>query len=207
MSFITKPLGKLVGSVTGANAAADASSDAAATQAASAQAGIDLNREQFSQIQQLLAPFVQAGTGALSSYGNLLGTNGNGAQQNAINGIMGMPAYTSALQQGENSILSNAAATGGLRSGNTQAALSQFAPQLLTQLINQQLAGFGNLSSLGQNAAAGTGNAGLQSTSNISNLLQQQGAATAGGQLAQGQAQANNIGSLFKIGSAIFGGF
>lgn len=150
-----------------------------------------------------MQPFVLSGTGALSSYGNLLGTNGNGAQQNAINGIMGMPAYTSALQQGENSILSNAAATGGLRGGNTQAALSEFAPQLLTQLISQQLAGLGNLSSLGQNAAAGVGNAGMSSANSISQLLQQQGAANAGGQLANG----NAVRTSFGDGLSVLGAF
>lgn len=203
MSFISD----FIGDLTGANAAADASSAASATQAAASQAGIDEQRRQFDAIRSLLQPYVQAGTGALSSYGNLLGANGSQAQQSALNGIMGMPAYTSALKQGENSILSNASATGGLRGGNVQRALGEFSPQLLTQLVNQQLQGLGGLSSLGQNAAAGTGNAGLSSANSISQLLQQQGAATAGGQLAQGRAQANNMGSLFQIGGSLLGLF
>lgn len=199
-------IGDILGDITGVNQAADASRDASATQAASAQAAIDLNKEQFNKLRELLQPFVQAGTGALSSYGNLLGSNGAQAQQSAISQLMKTPAYTSALQQGERSILSNASATGGLRGGNTQAALSQFAPQLLTQLIGQQLQGYGNLSSLGQNAAAGVGNAGMSSANSISNLLQQQGAATAGGQLAQGQAARNNASSLLNLGGILLGG-
>lgn len=202
MSFI----GKAIGSITGANQAADASRDAAATQAASAQAGIDEQKRQFDALQQLLKPFVDAGVGGLSSYGNLLGSNGAQAQQSAISQLMKTPAYTSALQQGERSILSNASATGGLRGGNTQAALSQFAPQLLTQLIGQQLQGYGNLSSLGQNAAAGVGNAGMSSANSISSLLQQQGAANAGGQLVGGANAIANGNALGSLGGFLSGG-
>lgn len=100
----------------------------------------------------------------------------------------------------KNAILQNASATGGLRGGNTQAALAQFRPQLLNQLINQRYQNLAGMTSLGQNAAAGTGNAGMQSASNISNLYQQSGAAQAGAALASGQASANMWNS---VGSAI----
>ena len=91
-------------------------------------------------------------------------------------------------QQGNNAILANASATGGLRGGNTQAALAQFSPQLLSQLIQQQFGNLGGLTSVGQNAAAGVGNAGMQTGNSITNLLQQQGAAQAGAALAGGRA-------------------
>jgi hypothetical protein len=203
MGFITD----FIGDITGANQAADAGRDASATQAASAQAAINEQKRQFDLLQQLQQPFVQAGTGALSSYGNLLGTNGAAAQQAAIGQIQSSPAFLSALKQGENSILQNAAATGGLRGGNTQAALAQFSPQLLTQLINNQLGGYGTLSSLGQNAAAGVGNAGMNSANNISGLLQQQGAANAGGILAQGNARRQAFGDMARIVGMVAGGF
>ena len=99
-------------------------------------------------------------------------------------------------QQGENRILQNASATGGLRGGNTQAALAQFSPQLLSQLIDQQYSRLGGLTSVGQNAAAGTGNAGMFAGKNVSDLLQQGGAAQAGGYLNAGRAQQNLFGSL-----------
>jgi len=92
------------------------------------------------------------------------------------------------LQAGTNSILQNASATGGLRGGNTQAALASFSPNLLAQTIQQQYQNLGGLTSVGQNAAAMTGNAGMQTGQGIANLLQQQGAAIAGGDLAQGRA-------------------
>lgn len=98
--------------------------------------------------------------------------------------------------QGENAILQNASATGGLRGGNVQGALAQFRPQLLSSLIQRQFQNLGGLTSIGQNAAAGTGSAGLQTGTNISNLFQQQGAAEAGGALANGRAQANAFGAV-----------
>ena len=103
------------------------------------------------------------------------------------------------LQQGNDNILSNASATGGLRGGNTQAALGQFAPALLSQLLQQQYANLGGLTSIGQSSAAGVGNAGMQTGSNIAQLLQQQGAATAGGQIAQGGVGASGLGSLLGL--------
>lgn len=118
------------------------------------------------------------------------------AQQRAIAGIEGGAQFQSLLRQGEGAILSNASATGGLRGGNTQSALAQFRPQLLSQLIEQQYARLGGISSLGQNAAAGVGNAGMQTGGNIANLLAQQGAAQAGGALGQANAFGNALGGV-----------
>ena len=118
------------------------------------------------------------------------------AQQRAIAGIEGGAQFQSLLRQGEGAILSNASATGGLRGGNTQSAHAQFRPQLLSQLIEQQYARLGGISSLGQNAAAGVGNAGMQTGGNIAQLLAQQGAAQAGGALGQANAWANGLNGL-----------
>jgi hypothetical protein len=201
VSFISRTIGKL----TGAQDQADAAQNAAATQAASAQAGIDEQRRQFDALQQALAPYFNAGTGALTAQQNLLGLNGADAQQTAIGGIQSSPQFQALQQQGTNAILANASATGGLRGGNTQAALAQFSPQLLSQLIQQQYSNLGGLTSVGQNAAAGVGNAGMQTGSNIANLLQQQGAANAGGQIAQGSVGAQGFGNVLQTIGAITG--
>lgn len=199
----------LVSSVISSNAQSGAADTAANAQLASTQAGIAQQDKQFEAVQKLLAPYVQAGTGALTGQQNLLGLNGNGAQQSAITALQQSPQFTSLLQAGNNNILQNASATGGLRGGNTQAALAQFSPQLLNQIIDQQYSRLGGLTSIGQNAAAGVGNAGMQTGNAVTNLLQQQGAAQAGNALAQGRAQAglaNGISSA--VGSfAGLGGF
>ncbi|QNY18277.1 hypothetical protein IC765_06425 [Acinetobacter seifertii] len=173
--------------------AAGRASDA---QVQAAQIAADEQRRQFDKLQELLNPYVNAGTGALTGQQDLLGLNGLQAQQDAISNINNSAEMQTYLQQGENAILQNASATGGLRGGNTQSALSQFRPQLLNQMINQRFTNLGGLTALGQNAAAGVGNAGMQSANNIGNLMQQMGAAQAGNALAQGQASANMWGGV-----------
>ncbi|MFY7027282.1 hypothetical protein ACOUI4_19375 [Acinetobacter baumannii] len=199
----------LISSNKAAKAQKNAANQAADAQIQSNQAAIDEQKRQFDAIQELMKPYVNAGTGALAGQQDLLGLNGAAKQQAAIDSINNSQAMQTYMQQGENAILQNASATGGLRGGNTQSALSQFRPQLLNQLINQQYQNLGGLTSIGQNAAAGVGNAGMQSANNIGNLLQQSGAAQAGNALAQGQATANQwagIGNLVgQLGGAFIG--
>lgn len=190
-----------------ANAQINAANTGASAQVQSTQLGIDEQRRQFDAVRQLLAPYASAGTGALSAQQGLLGLNGAPAQQSAIDALQNSPAFTSMTRSGENAILQNASATGGLRGGNVQGALAQFRPALLAQLIQQQFQNLGGITSLGQNAAAGVGNAGMNTGNAISGLLgnqgnalnaaaQQAGAAQAGGALANGRAQAQAFGSL-----------
>lgn len=197
------PWGIAAAAVVGAAASmsqAEDAEDAAYAQQQSAQQGISEERRQFDAIQGLLKPYVEAGAPALAGQRDLIGLNGNGAQQNAINGIQNSAGFQALLKQGETSILQNASATGGLRGGNTQAALAQYSPAMLQAAINDQYNKLGGMTSLGQNSAVMQANAGQQSTSNIVNLLQQQGAAQAGGLLAQGKGEA---GAINSIGNAI----
>jgi hypothetical protein len=190
----------LVTGAMSADAQRSAGNKAADTQLAATDKGIAENQRQFDALQKLLSPYVTKGTQALDAQGNLIGLNGTAPQQAAINAIQNSPQFTAMTQQGENAILQNASATGGLRGGNTQAALAQFRPQVLAQLINDQYGRLGGLTSVGQNAAAGVGNAGMQTGQNISNLLQQGGAAQAGAYLNAGRAQQSMFGN---IGSAL----
>lgn len=184
---------------------ASAANKAAKTQAASAQAGIEEQRRQFDAMQAILAPYVQAGTGAMGGMQNLAGLGGAEAQQAAIAAISNSPEMQAMLQQGENAMLQNASATGGLRGGNLQGALAQYRPQVLSQLINQQYSRLGGIAQLGQASAAGVGAAGLQTGQGIAGLLQQQGAAQAGGQLAAGQAW-QSIPNAFMSGLGMYTG-
>lgn len=158
-----------------------AASKAADAQSQAAQAGIEEQRRQFDEIRRLLAPYVEVGTPALEAQRALLGLGGADAQQQAIRQIERSPFFQSQIEQGERAMLQRAGATGGLRGGNLQAGLAQFRPAMLQQAIEQQYARLGGMTSLGQQSAAGVGTAGQAMGGNISNLLQQQGAAQAGG--------------------------
>jgi len=194
MSFVAAAIvgSTVVSGVIQSNAAKKASGQ----QAAAAGKGIAEQRRQFDALQVLMKPYVGTGTTALGQQAALIGVSGAEAQQTAINALQQGPEFTSLVQQGENAILQNAAATGGLRGGNVQGALAQFRPQVLSQLIEQQYNRLGGLSTMGQNAAAGVGSAGMQTGMNIANLLAQQGAAQAGGTLAAAKTWGNAIGSI-----------
>lgn len=133
-------------------------------------------------------------------------TGGAKAQQQAIAGIESSPLFQSLLRQGEQGILQNASATGGLRGGNVQGALAQFRPAMLNQQIQQQLANFSGLASLGQNAAAGVGNAGIQTGANVSSLLQDTGQAQAYGALGSANALGSSVAGLGSIIGGLIGG-
>ena len=211
-------------------AQADAASSAAAAQIQASEAGIAEQRRQFDKIQELLKPYVEAGTGAieglepfaaagvpaLQAQQALLGLAGPEAQRQAIQQLSTSPQMQALVEQGENALLQRASATGGLRGGNVQAALAQFRPQLLSELIGQQYSRLGgltalgqetisNLARLGQASAAGTGAAAQESGANIASLLAQQGAAQAGAQIAQGKAFAS-IPAAISGGLGIFSG-
>lgn len=117
-------------------------------------------------------------------------------QQQAINEIEQGAAFKALAQQGENAILANASATGGLRGGNVQGALAQFRPALLNQFIEQQYNRLGNMAKIGQASAAGVGAAGQEAATNIGNALTAAGQAQAGSALAQGNAINQALGTV-----------
>ena len=181
--------------LVGSSMQASAAGDAAAAQGAASQAGIEEQRRQFDEMRKLLQPYTEAGLPALEQQQTLLGLKGPEAEQAAIARLTGGETFKALAQQGENALLQNAAATGGLRGGNIQAALGQFRPQLLSSLIDQQYGRLGGMTSMGQASAAGVGSAGMQTGTNIANLLGQQGAAEAGGILGEAKA----YGQLFNL--------
>lgn len=180
--------GNILGGYMAGEAQISAAEAAAQAQGAASRAGIEESRRQFDAMREILSPYVQAGTGAIGAQQALLGLSGPEAQRQAITALQESPQFQTLAQQGENAILQNASATGGLRGGNVQGALAQYRPQLLSQLIEQQYGRLGGLSQLGQASAAGVGSAGITTGQGISNLLQQQGAAEAGAALAAGRA-------------------
>ena len=130
------------------------------------------------------------------------GVSAQDAQLAAINGIENGAQFGQLVKQGEYAMMANGAATGGLRGGDTQAAMAQFRPQMLQALIDKQLAQYGGLAANGQNAAAMTGTAAQNAGAQVNQALGDRGAAQAGAYLAQGQAWSNaGSGILNTIGS------
>ena len=206
MSFIGDTIGSIVGGITGAKQAAKGAQAAAKTEAAAAEKAMAEQRAAGVDARELQQPYVKAGTASLAQQMALLGLNGTADQQTSINALLASPQYTTGVQQGEESILANASATGGLRGGNTQNSLSRFRADLLNNVIQGQMQNLSGVTSLGQNAAAGVGNTGLGVANNISTLLGQQGQAIAGGQIAKGNVVTQNLNNMAQIAGTVFAG-
>jgi hypothetical protein len=180
---------------------ASAAGDAAAIQSGAAEAGIAEQRRQFDAMRELLQPYTEAGLPALEAQQAFLGLQGPEAERAAIERIRGGETFQALASQGEEALLQRASATGGLRGGNIQGALAQFRPQLLSSLIEQQYGRLGGLTTMGQRSAAGVGAAGMETGTNVANLLAQQGAARAGGELGEAKA----YGQLFNLPAQFLG--
>ncbi|MBY8907910.1 DNA transfer protein p32, partial [Acinetobacter baumannii] len=138
----------------------------------------------------------------------------------AYNGqdIYNDPSYKFRLNQGLDAVQSGAAAQGGLLSGATQKALNDYAQNFASQEYQNaynrysadqtnQYNRLSNLVGLGQSAAAGVGNAGMQTGQAIANNTMAGANAQAAGTIAAGNKTANNFNNLLGIGTAVAGMF
>lgn len=151
---------------------ASAAKDAANSQAQSAQNSLQFAQGQYADQQQNIAPYLAAGQTGVTAYGNLIGSNGDTAQNTAIGEIKAGPQYQGMMQTGNENILANASATGGLRGSNTSNTLANTSISTLNNLITSRLSGYGQLMSNGLNAISGqqaANNAAYTGVSNANN--------------------------------------
>jgi hypothetical protein len=133
----------------GASKAGEAAGEAAG-------ASLQAQREQLAYLQQINALPQQYREGALKRLAGVAGLEGGeGSQQQLIEQAQQSPLYGALMggqQAGEEAIMRQASATGGLRSGNVQANLADYSTQLqnqaLLQSYQQQLGGLQRLAGL-----------------------------------------------------------
>lgn len=181
------------GGIIASNSARSSANRAAQAQTDAANATIAEQQRQYDQTRTDLSPWMAAGQGALGQQGDLLGLNGADKQMGAIGALKDSPLYQSLFSNGQNTLLANASATGGLRGGNTNAALANFGRDTLAQVIENQLTRLGGVSEQGQNAAAQVGSFGASKSNAIGQALGDAGAAKAGAALASGAATSSAI--------------
>jgi hypothetical protein len=191
--------------VIGGVVSMSASSKAAKAQTNAANLTVEEQRAAREEMRTLLNPYVSAGTPALQAQMAALGLSGPEAQQAYVTQQEQSPFFQSLAQQGEEAILQNASATGGLRGGNVQGALAQFRPALLNQFLEQQYTRLGDLTKVGQASAAGVGASGITSATNIGNAYTQAGQAQAGGALAGASAFNQALGTVAGQIPGMFG--
>lgn len=172
---------------------------AAAYQTDAANRAIEEARAARAEMRQLLEPYTAAGVPALQAQMSALGLAGPEAEAAYVTQQEQSPIFRALARQGEEAMLQQASATGGLRGGNIQGALAQYRPSLLNQFLQQRFTNLGGLTSLGQRSAAGVGAAGMESSQQVGTLLGDIGAAKAGAAGSQGQMWGNILGSAGGI--------
>lgn len=160
---------------------AKAAKQAADAQVAAQKQGIDAITAQNALTQQNLAPYIGEGGKAVGAQSDLLGLNGGSTQDASIKALQDSPLYQSLFRTGQNTVLANASATGGLRGGNIQNSLANFGSDTLATVIQNQLANLGGLAGQGQSAALGGGQLGANAASGIAGLFGNIGNAQANG--------------------------
>jgi hypothetical protein len=190
----------------GSQYAADQGLKGSQTSAAAQQQALDYLR-QADQLPTGLRESALRSLGA--NYG--IGYGADGSVTNTGGSItdraMASPFYQAAVQQGENSVLRNASATGGLRSGSTSENLAQVNQNALLSAYNDQIAGLQGLSSLPSNAnniagyMSGIGNTLGQGQANYGNIIGQ-GQINYGNTLGQGQAASAQARAQGQISAA-----
>jgi len=193
-------------SAIGAYTQSQAAGDAASAQARAAKQAAKLQQQQFEQTQAQLAPYREAGTQALEQQQALLGLLGPEAQAKAYQAYTESPGQAFLRQRGEQALLRNAAATGGLGGGNVLSALQQQGIGFAQQDLQNQLARLTSLSEAGRGAAVNTGQFGAQATTNIGNLLTQQAEAQASGILGRQQATEQFLGQIGGVATGALAG-
>jgi hypothetical protein len=187
-----------VGAIGGGLLASGGAKSAAKAQTQSDAAAVGEQQREFNQAQANFAPFLQAGTGALGQYGNIVGINGAPQQQTAIDALKASPYYQSLYRNGLEANLQNASATGGIRGGNEVGSLANFGADTLSQALQQQLGNLGGLVSVGSGATANLASLGQNNANSISSLLQASGNAQASSALTQGGIWSGVLNQLSK---------
>lgn len=175
--------------------------------------GVENAAPNYQQGAQAFAPFQQNGVQGSNMLSNALGLNGQGGYDSAVGAFHNGPGYQFALDQANQNVMRNQAATGGLNSGGTLTALSDRAQGMQNQEYNNWVQQLQGLSGQGLQGATGQAN----ELNKLGELYSNQGnnlaaaagnkyntLGTAGANLAQNTFAAQN-GADSNIWSAIMG--
>lgn len=203
-----------VGSSMAASSAADAQSEAA-DKASATQLGM------FNRTQANLKPYMDVGAYQIDQLNQMAASpEWGGKFTNADLNENMAPNYQFQLQQGQQALQNSQSARDGVMSGaamkdmqnftqNTAAGAYQNAYSNWLSTQNLRYGQRANLASLGQNAAAMVGNAGVQTGQAIGNNMIGAGNAQAAGAIATGNAisgAANNAAGYYQLNNMMGGG-
>jgi hypothetical protein len=197
------------GAVVGGAISSDASRKAAHTQADAANRAADMQQQQFQSTRDSLQPFINTGYDAQGSLRNLLGigTPTDGSTYGSLSKPFDAqafeqwkdPGYQFQLQQGQQALQNSQAAQNGVLSGAALKDLIGFNQGMASTAFQNSFGRYmtqnettykrlADMLGIGENAAAGVGNMGVQAMGNIGNTLTSGAAAQAAGTVGQANA-------------------
>lgn len=190
----------LVGSVIGSNAA----TDAADTQAQATRQAAQLSNDQFQQTRADQMPWMQAGQRALGKLEGAVDYTPFGMKQ-----FQEDPGYAFRLKEGQKALDAQAAARGGLISGNALRAAVGYGQEMGSQeylnAFNRyqqeraaKLQPLQSLAGVGQTTAANLGAAGAANAGAVGNYLTSGAAAQAAGTVGAANAYTNAAGTYMN---------
>lgn len=165
----------LVGSLLGGGSAKKASRKAQAEQIAFQNKALAEQTRQFDLTRSDYQPYLSTGLAGLSNLGDLIGVNGADAQSAGLVNIQNSPELAAIIRNGEEAVLQNASATGGLRGGNIQTGLANFRGDAFANQLQTQIARLAGLAGLGQGATDSVSSFGANKANNISNIYSNMG--------------------------------
>lgn len=152
----------------------------------------DLTRSDYAPALSLLAPSV-------SALGDFAGLNGDEALQSRLGQVQQSPLLEALIRNGEEAVLQNASATGGIRGGNTQRGLADFRADAFNTALQQQLAQLGQTAGIGLGSTDSVSAFGANAAANKAQRYSNIGQINSGGILTRGGINSqmwNNAGSF-----------
>lgn len=181
-----------VGSLIGGGKQKRASRRAEQLQYDAAMAGLNETRRQFDATRADFASEQQLGEDGITNFRALLGLDGAETQQAQIDALRQSPLYQSLFNNGRDTILASASATGGLRGGNVQDGLSRFSADTLSSVIQNQLGNYASTIGIGMGSDQAIGNFGAMATESMNASRNMGAGARAQGALVRGGINAQN---------------
>ncbi len=180
-----------VGNLFGAGSQKKAASKATQQMVDAYNRGIDIQNQQYQQTRSDYLPYTQAGNAAIGQLSDLV-TGYRSDPDGLTARIKSDPLYESLYRNGEEALLQNAAATGGLRGGNTQRGLADFGADTLSTVYQQILGNLGGVAGMGLGATGSVAGFGANNADNVTSLVGSIGQARANNSLARGRINAQS---------------
>lgn len=176
----------VIGGLFGGGAAKKASRKAEAAQIAALDRAMGVVNDQYNTTRADYAPFREGGLQGLERLLTLMGFNGADQQGAGLDALRESPMFQRRYQAGQDAVLANASATGGLRGGNTQRSLYNLGEDTFAATLNEELARLAGLTGIGSGATDAVAGFGANRASTVADLFGQQGDARAQGLLTRG---------------------